>query len=260
MKNKREIILTVFLLLILLLLYFLIFPYKNTNKKIISNPLNVFQSDNNSDSSNLKTSYFDDFRGVWGSGTPDGGTSWSAGDSQYAEQSMPTSIIHPLTGFKTEQEKIMPAEIKRPDANNIYGMGDTTINMIIDENIAKSGSLLGGFFSNKREMITSYATFDVDSDGIKEDIVETANFGGNHPPHNGYIIKNNIIIWYTELDSGSINPAKDGNGFYIENKIRDDNASMCCPNGYRRYRLIYDKKGKFIPVWEQDVHYLRFDK
>ena len=235
---------------------------KTTTKtiKAISNPLNVLQSDKNSYSSNLNTSYFDDFRGMWGNGTSDGGTSWNAGDSQYAEQSMPTSITHPLTGFKTEREEIMPAEIKRPDVNNIYGMDDTTINMIIDENIAKSGNLLGGFFSNKREMITSHATFDVDSDGVKEDIVETANFGGNHPPHNGYIIKNNIIILYTELDAGSIDPAKDGNGFYVKNPIRDDGSSWCCPNGYRRYRVIYDNKNKFIPVWEQDVHYLRFDK
>lgn len=260
MKNKRELIITIFLLLILLLLYFLIFPYKGTNKKAISNPLNVLQSDKNSDRSNLNTSYFDDFRGMWGDGTPDGGTSWNAGDSQYAEQSMPSSIIHPLTKFKAEHEKIIPVEIKRAEENNIYGMDVPTINKIIDENIAKSGSLLGGFFSNKGEMITSYATFDVDSDGIKEDIVETAIFGGNHPPHNGYIIKNNIIIWYIGLDAGSVDQARDGNGFYVKNPIRDDGSSLCCPNGYRRYRVIYDEKDKFIPVWEQDVHYLRFDK
>lgn len=259
MKNKREITLTILLLLILLLLYFLIFPYKNTNKKTVSSSLNSFQSDKNSDSSNLNSSYFDDFRGVWGNGTPDGGTTWSAGDSRYAEQSMPASIVHPLTGIKTEQEKIMPAEIKRPDANNTYGMEDATINTIIDENIAKAGILLGGFFSNKGEMITSRMAFDVDSDGIKEDVIETANFGGNHPPHNGYIIKKNIIIWYIALDAGSINQAKDGNGFYVNNPIRDDGSPLCCSIGYRRYRLIYDKKN-FIPVWEQEVHYLRFDK
>lgn len=260
MKNKREIIITIFLLLILLLLYFLLFPYKNTNKKSTSNPLNTSQSENNPSSSNLKASYFDDFRGMWGDGTSDGGISWTTGDSQYAEQSIPIPITHPLTEFRAEHEEIIPAEIKRPNAYNaFYGMDDTIINTIIDENIEKSGSLLGVFFSNKREMITSYSTFDVDSDGIKEDIVETANFGGNHPPHNGYVIKNNIVILYIGLDAGSINQAKDGNGFYIKNPIRDDGTSLCCPNGYRRYRVIYDNN-KFIPVWEQKITLLRFDK
>jgi hypothetical protein len=168
---------------------------------------------------------------------------------------MPTSIVHPLTELNQEYEKILP--IKRSEIKNIFFGEDVT--GVIDGNIKNFGSLFGGFFSRRGEIITSHASFDVDSDKVKEDIVETGNMGGNHFPHNGYIIKNNVIIWYVSLDAGSVDQAMDGNGFYIKNVIRDD-ASMCCSNGYRRYRVIYDKKGKFIPVWEQDVYYLRFDK
>jgi len=255
MKNKRELIIALIVLTVLLF-SFLFISRKNTNKKSISNSLNVLKFEKNSNSSNLEVSYFDDFRGVWGDGTPDGNISWQAGHSQYAERSMPTSVIHPLTEFKAEQEKILL--IKRSDIKNIFFGEDAT--KIIDENIANYGSLLGGFFSRKGEIITSHATFDVDSDGVKEDIVETGNMGGNHFPHNGYIIKNNTIVWYVGLDAGSIDQTKDGNGFYIKSPIRDDGSSMCCPNGYRLYRVIYDKKDEFIPVWEQEVHYLKFDK
>lgn len=259
MKSKREFIIAFASLFIGVIATYLFLKSITAKPVIVKELPSETAKVGLSNKSNLKTSYFDDFRGVWGDGMPNGGISWSAGDSRYAEQSMPTSIIHPLTGFKTDQVKIIPASIKRPEKNNIYVMDVSVINKIIDENIAKDGNLLGGFFSNKGEMITSHAKFDVDSDGINEDIIETANFGGNHPPHNGYIIKNDVIIWYTELDAGSIDQAKDGNGFYVKNPIRDDGSSWCCSNGYRRYRLIYDKKS-FIPVWEQDVHYLRFDK
>lgn len=227
-----------------------------TNRPVIVKELSVETTKiSDPNNINLKTSYFDDFRGVWGDGTPDGGITWKAGDSQYAERSMPTPIVHPLTKLNQEQERIV--SIRRSDISNIF-IGEDVAN-IIDRNIAKYGNLFGGFFSRRREIITSLTSFDVDSDGVEEDIVETGNMGGNHFPHNGYIIKNNVIIWSVRLDAGSIDQAMDGNGFYIKNVIRDD-ASMCCSNGYRRYRLIYDKTGKFIPVWEQDVYYLRFDK
>ena len=60
MKNKRELIIALIVLTVLLF-SFLFISRKNTNKKSISNSLNVLKFEKNSNSSNLEVSYFDDF-------------------------------------------------------------------------------------------------------------------------------------------------------------------------------------------------------
>jgi hypothetical protein len=104
--------------------------------------------------------------------------------------------------------------------------------------------------------------FDVDSDGVDEDIVFVCGIGGNHCPHYVQIIKDNKVIFTT--DGGgigiSLSPVDSKNGFYLDWRNDDDwaNTGFCCARGYVRTRFVY-KDDKFIPVLEQKVYYLRID-
>lgn len=173
----------------------------------------------------LLKEYFDDFTGVWGSGLPDGRIKYKAGESKYAERSAPIPVIHPLD-LKTESIKV---------------------------------SNLDDYFSNRSETANKPILADVDRDGEKEQIVLTANEGGNHPYHSGYILKNGQIILHIPLNNGTIEPSTDGNGFYAKTVPLEDKflkLGACCSAGYRIYRVIFEQ-GKFKPVWEQNVFYLR---
>jgi hypothetical protein len=193
----------------------------------------------------LSLDYLDDYVGVWGDGSASGEVKWEAVDSKYAQRSAPSAITHPL------EFKIEPTKIDIIDKSKL----DSEKGFYIEENY-KYGALIGGYFSSVNELITSYKKFDVDKDSIKEEIVETMIMGGNHPPHFANIIKNGFIIFSSVLNAGGIDPAADGNGFYVRHQTYDNNKGLCCPDGYRVYRIIYER-GSFQPVWEQEVKYLQ---
>jgi len=60
-----------------------------------------------------------------------------------------------------------------------------------------------------------------------------------------------VIFDASGIDYTRIVPAKDGNGFFLE---WNDNYKML--DGYMRTRFIYDGK-KFVPVYEQQIRYVR---
>lgn len=197
----------------------------------------------------VEQKYFDDFAGVWGNASGSGQIRWKAVDSKYAQRSAPTSITHPLEISKSAKQITL---INR----NI--IKDEFFPQAIDDQIKKYGELIGGFFANNNEYITHSTSFDVDTDGKQEMILETAPFGAHHTPWTGFIIKDNKIILSFPLEHGSIERSKDGNGFYVRHQLYLNNAGACCASGYRLYRVIYEN-GEFKPVWEQDVTYLKFN-
>ncbi len=123
---------------------------------------------------------------------------------------------------------------------------------LAEQNISEYGEQLGGYFSKKRQVIDKRIVADIDGDKIPEEILITSDVYVNHPPHHGYILKNGILVLHIPLQSGDIDPSEDGHGFYARNMIRDDGAPYCCPNGYRRYKVILEN-GQFKPVWEQEI-------
>lgn len=203
----------------------------------------------------LKVDFFDDFVGVWGNGRPDGKTEWKAGDSKYAARTAPIPLIHPLTLNHT-QEKLVA--ISRSDVlAKIDPSGENNMMALIEETAKKYGEVRATHFVDDGQYILTQRYFDVDKDGVKEEIIETMGIGGNHPPHEGFILKNDTIILSMPLNSGGIDPSTDGNGFYVKHQVYDDQP-MCCPLKYRLYRVI-NEDGKFRPVWEQEVTYIRFN-
>lgn len=202
---------------------------------------------------NLELLYFDDFVDVWGNGRPDGKTEWKAGDSKYAARTTPLPVIHPLT-LNSTQEKLV-AIPRNEVLAKIDPSGENNTMPLIEETAKKYGEVRATHFVSTGQHILTQRYFDVDSDGIKEEIIETMGIGGNHPPHEGFILKNDTIILSLPLNSGGIEPSSDGNGFYVKHQIYDDQP-MCCPLKYRLYRVIYEDE-KFAPVWEQEVTYIR---
>lgn len=259
MKLPRKLYLPLFVVLILVIaVYGYSFNTNNNNQKQISTQNNTEVS-SKANKSNLKIEYFDDAVGVWGSGSPSGETKWKAIDSRFAQRSAPTAITHPLD-LKKESVKLQPVKRGEIKYQSQYS-GEKEpeyYKLIVDDMYTEYGELLSGYFASKGEFITSSKEFDVDNDRIKEQVVETVTIGGNHPPYFGYIIKNGVIILSMSLQSGGIEPAKGGNGFYVKQKLNDNDEGLCCPSGYRLYRVIYENNS-FKPIWEQEVGYIRFD-
>jgi hypothetical protein len=206
----------------------------------------IQQSDKNN--GYFKISYFDDFKGVWGDATSSGKTKWQAIDSQYNQRSMPGIVKH-IPYLQKESIKLSP--VARTQITKDYFHPE-----LIDKSYKEYGNLIGGYFASQGQIVIAVKKFDVDLDDVSEDIIETEYLDSQHPPSEGYIVKNDRIILSTGLQSGSIEPAKNGNGFYLKNSIRDDDQPLCCPSGYRLYRIVYEK-GFFRPVWEQEVKYVR---
>lgn len=205
-------------------------------------------------SQTFKQFYFDDFQGRWGNGNADGSTTWKAGDSKYAARTAPIPVINPLK-LNTMSQKLIAiprneviAAIDPENQNNYMPL--------IDDRAKKYGESEATYFLKTDNDIVSKRFFDVDNDKIDEEIIETVYIGGNHPPYDGFIIKNGTIVLSFPLNSGGIEPSDDGNGFYVKHIVNDDQPA-CCPLKYRLYRVVYEN-GVFTPVWEQEVTYLRF--
>lgn len=255
MKNKKFVI---SLLVVIIFFCGYLFVARNNSKLVLCTQSNtVVSSITNNDS--LKIEYFDDAIGVWGSGLPKGETQWKGVDSKYAQRSAPSAITHPLN-LITESIKLLPVKRDKIKYDSEFYSGEQEeeyYKSYIDDMYAKYDESFGGYFASKGEVITTSKYHDVDRDGFKEQIVETVTIGGNHPPHFGYIIKNGVVILSMLLNSGGIDSTKDGNGFYVQDKMYGDNG-LCCPVGYRLYRVIYEDNS-FRPVWEQEVKYISFD-
>jgi len=105
--------------------------------------------------------------------------------------------------------------------------------------------------------------FDVDGDGKDELIFSVCTDGGIGRPYTIHIIRDNKIIFsLISLNGKNIIPTKNKNGFYaiwIDEKTDyfDKNGwrGYCCALGHKKTRFVYEK-GKFVPVYEQDVVYL----
>lgn len=196
----------------------------------------------------LKEEYFDDLDPVWG--RIDEETEELIGEafsSEYSFRSKPSPVVY--LEIKEEQIDIEP--VKRSEIKTEYFVE------VIDQNYEEYGETIGGFFSGREEDIVSLEEADVDIDSEPERLITTANLGANHPPHNAYVVKNGKIILSVDFANGSVYPAKNGNGFYVKEAFYLDSAPMCCPYGNRIHRIIFEN-GKFVPVWRQDVYYLRF--
>lgn len=221
-----------------------IIGYKlNTGKR---SPLSSFEK---KEQTSLPIIYFDDFVGVWGDASKSGQIQWKAADSQYAERSAPIAIIHPL---ELRKESIKLQVIDR------HSLTKDNQLFLYDQIKAEYGALLAGYFGAREEKISSVKTFDIDKDGIEEQVVETYGQTMNHPPQIGYIIKDGVIILSMPLKNGGILQTDDTNGFYVKHQLYANNVGACCATGYRLYRVVYTN-GEFKPVWEQDVKYLRFN-
>lgn len=94
--------------------------------------------------------------------------------------------------------------------------------------------------------------FDVDKDGKEERLLGFSLMGANVGESWEEIVKDNKVIFDASgNDYTKIVPTKDGNGFFLE---WNDNYKMF--DGYMRTRFVYDGT-KFVPVYEQQIRYVR---
>lgn len=172
-------------------------------------------------------------------------------------QSYPSTEIT----IKNYSSETKPLKIKNIDEimqtftkSETAGFGKT----LVEDSYQKYGSLDTNYLPS--DYITDLEKFDVDDDGVLETIV-TYNFVGSADAgsYRSDIIKGNNIIFSVQEDNASIIQADTSNGFYVEWKSADDPTPRCCPNGFKRARFIF-KDGKFTPIYEQEVKYLKIGK
>lgn len=129
----------------------------------------------------------------------------------------------------------------------------------VEDSYKQFGTLISNYLPDK--YIWKTDKFDVDGDGITETIVYTnmagAADGGSYTSD---IIKGNNIIFSVSEDNSMIIPADTPNGFYIEwGAVGDPNSGRCCEEGIHRTRFVF-KDNKFVPIYEQEVKYLKIGK
>ena len=129
---------------------------------------------------------------------------------------------------------------------------------VVEDNYKKYGSLATNYLPT--DYIWTLKKFDVDDDGIAETVV-SYNFVGSADAgsYRSDIIKGDNIIFSVQEDNASIVPADTTNGFYVEWRSADDFAPRCCEEGFKRTRFIF-KDGKYTPIYEQEVKYLKIGK
>ncbi len=210
----------------------------------------------------LPVEYFSGKKVQWGSAGK--GTSGTITDyTQIAlndvavYQSYPTKMItiknysSEIKPLKTKSFSEVMLEFSNSDPQ---GYGKTSV----EESYNKFGTLATNYLP--ADYIQNLNKFDVDEDGTAEQIV-TYNFVGSADAgsYRSDIIKGNNIIFSVQEDNASIVPADTANGFYVEWRSADDSAPRCCPEGFKRTRFVF-KDGQFVPIYEQDVKYLKIGK
>jgi len=126
----------------------------------------------------------------------------------------------------------------------------------VNENTEISGAIEDQYAGDadwKRSVIRK--RFDVDGDGVTEDIV-LFNTAMNHRPHGVHIYKNNRRIFtLSNLVAGDVLQSKTGKGFVVVSARYDEGKKFqgyCCPIGsvYTYFSLGSDG---FVPLWETEI-------
>lgn len=196
---------------------------------------------------NLPISYFleEDIR--WGSVEPQK-TSFGGED---AYQSYPTTDVT-LNDYSNERKKLKPPIYP-------YDLDEKNLDVPVDKMrryYDLFGKVVGSYLPE--EIVMNKEEFDVDGDGINEIIVEITGIdAAAGRTMYAQIIKNSEVIFTTGARYPKISSTKSGNGFYIEwHKDEHFDRGECCPAGHIKTRFVYEN-GKFTPVYEQEVAYVK---
>lgn len=178
-------------------------------------------------------------------------------DNRAVYQSYPTKTItikHYSTNTKPLKTKSFDEVMQEFYKYN----PDGGFKSFVEENYKEFGNISTNYLPG--DYIQNVNKFDVDDDGIDEQVV-TYNFVGSADAgsYRSDIVKGDKIIFSVQEDNARIVPADTTNGFYVEWRRANDRGGRCCPEGYIRTRVVF-KDGRFIPLFEQEVKYLKIGK
>lgn len=248
------------LLINIVLFVFLFIPTKSDNTNIESTKEMTNLSESSMPWLNLDKNYFSIDNLQWGSftGKIDGDINSydNFAISNIANfQSYPIISNFEIKNYSSETKdmefKSYDEMINKYNTNEPQGFGKS----VVEANYKKYGQL--SLYYLPEDYIVSVNEFDVDNDGINEQIV-MHNFVGSADggSYSTDILKNYKIIFSTTEDNSRIIEADNNNGFYIEWNNSKYGYPRCCEDGFTRTRFVY-KDNKFIPVYEQEVRYLK---
>ncbi len=205
----------------------------------------------------LPLEYFSKKDVQWGSGNNMADYTQIALADKAVYQSYPTKVIT-MKSYSSEikslKTKTFNQLMQAYSQSEIEGYGRT----IVKENYQTYGSLATNYLPT--HYIWNLDNFDVDGDGVAETIVSTNSTGAaDAGSYHSDIIKGNNIIFSVQEDNARIVPADTTNGFYVEWRGADDFVPRCCSQGFMRTRFVF-KDGKFVPIYEQQVKYLKVGK
>lgn len=178
-------------------------------------------------------------------------------ESKTVYQSYPTTTVtieKYLSERKPQVTKSINEAIKQQAQIEPDGWGKDRVK----ENFQQYGSLASHYLP--KDFLMKTEKFDVTGDGKPETVVTynsvaAADAGSYHTD----VVQGNTIIFSVLEDNAAILAADTTNGFYVEWRSPNDSSPRCCPEGFMRTRFVY-KDGKFIPLFEQEVKYLKVGK
>ncbi|MDP3758678.1 MAG: hypothetical protein Q8Q86_03070 [Candidatus Daviesbacteria bacterium] len=213
---------------------------------------------------NLSMDYFSPDDIIWGSIKSDNVEEFeSASLDKDAFQTYPKSDI--TLGGYSNSVRDLPFTMQTED---LFKKDRFANDSIIQENYREYGQLAlrylpVNFVSSKKEL-------DVNSDGRVETIITLAGVGSAAGRTLfADIIKDNKVIFRASDDEEKIDkskkpglyvwidPTSTGNGFYVNwHNDQHYQQGLCCPSGHMKTRFVY-KDNKFVPIYEQEVIYLK---
>ena len=172
-------------------------------------------------------------------------------------QSYPTEVIT-IKDYSSEIKPLKTRSLDEVMQELSKSSPEEYSKTVVKENYQKYGSLATNYLPT--DSIWTLEKFDVDDDGISETVV-SYNFVGSADggSYRSDIIKGNNMIFSVQEDNASIVPADTTSGFYVEWRGKNGNTGRCCPESFIRTRFVF-KDGKFTPLHEQEVKYLKIGK
>lgn len=166
--------------------------------------------------------------------------------------SAPTTTIGLLDDAFDNMSEYLPPLKSREEILQSVGNYTNLVQRVLEQD----GELARHFLPE--EVISDVKKFDVDDDGIEEQIISLCSLGSNHCPDKILIVKNERIIFrITGVVNPEITEADTSSGFYLHwSPWRTDGSKwdvgLCCMPGYFKTRFV-NIDGEFLPVYEQEV-------
>ena len=172
------------------------------------------------------------------------------------EQYLDLTKTYTIENYRKDYEKKLHTDDffvdKEPSWNDMYKeFGDFGSRFLSDK------------YDERKWIVKSIKEVDVDNDGKKEKIIYMLEALDNVDQRIVIVKGDKIVFTFKgDRDNGpELIFRDDGNGFYVKwTALKHyEGVGRCCSRGYTKTRFVFEK-GEFVPVYEQEVLWVRVEE